>query len=131
MNAAVAIDTDLLPEDLLNLLHSVEADFGRERPSRWAPRSLDLDLIAYGDTISPDRLVLKHWMELPLDLQKQLAPEQMILPHPRMHERSFVLIPLADIAPDWRHPATGQSVREMVVELPESEKSGVEPLDDL
>ncbi|WP_343075827.1 2-amino-4-hydroxy-6-hydroxymethyldihydropteridine diphosphokinase [Aliiroseovarius sp. Z3] len=127
VNAAVGIDTDVSPEDLLSALHRVEASFGRERPSRWAPRTLDLDLIAYGTQILPDKSVLSHWMNLPLADQKVLAPEQLILPHPRMQDRAFVLIPLADIAPDWRHPVTGRTVQEMVDDLPDEEKKGVSP----
>nr|WP_281502780.1 2-amino-4-hydroxy-6-hydroxymethyldihydropteridine diphosphokinase [Aliiroseovarius sp. F47248L] len=127
VNAAVGIDTDLSPNDLLSALHQIEAKFGRERPSRWAPRTLDLDLIAYGDQILPNESVLTHWMSLQLAEQKVLAPEQLILPHPRMHERAFVLIPLADIAPDWCHPLIGKTVKEMVDDLPDEEKKGVSP----
>nr|WP_282569236.1 2-amino-4-hydroxy-6-hydroxymethyldihydropteridine diphosphokinase [Aliiroseovarius sp. S1339] len=127
VNAAINVDTDLPPEDLLSALHGVEAHFGRERPSRWAPRTLDLDLIAYGDSVLPNKSVLSHWMDLPLDDQKEVAPDQLILPHPRMHERAFVLIPLADIAPDWCHPILGKTVQELVNDLPDAEKKDIKP----
>ncbi len=127
VNAAIGIETELTPEDVLAALHRAEAAFGRERPSRWAPRTLDLDLIAYGSLVLPDETVLSHWMNLPLEDQKRLAPDRLIVPHPRMHERAFVLIPLADIAPDWRHPVTGKTVRQMVDDLPDAEKKGVSP----
>ncbi|SEV95386.1 2-amino-4-hydroxy-6-hydroxymethyldihydropteridinediphosphokinase [Aliiroseovarius sediminilitoris] len=127
VNAALGIDTDLPPDEILSALHQVEAGFGRERPSRWAPRTLDLDLIACGGIILPSKSVLAHWMNLPLDDQKTRAPDQLILPHPRMHERAFVLIPLADVAPDWHHPITGKTVQQMADELPDEEKKGVLP----
>jgi len=110
----------------LALLQQIEAEFGRERSSRWAPRTLDIDLIAFGDQIAPDEPTLQYWMELPFEKQKALTPEQLILPHPRMQQRAFVLIPLSEIAPGWRHPMTGSTVLEMVQSLPEQDKKGVQ-----
>ena len=128
VNAAIEVETALSPLELLALFHQVEAQFGRERPSRWAPRTLDIDLIACGDLILPDRAGLRRWMDLPLETQKRVAPDELILPHPRLQDRAFVLIPLADIAPDWTHPLTGQTVTSMLKALPEAEKTGVRPL---
>ncbi|WP_348984598.1 2-amino-4-hydroxy-6-hydroxymethyldihydropteridine diphosphokinase [Aliiroseovarius sp. S2029] len=127
VNAVVGIDSDLPPADILAVLHEVEEAFGRERPSRWAPRTLDLDLLACGDQILPDIFILKRWMTLPLAEQMKQAPDQLILPHPRLHERAFVLIPLADVAPQWRHPITQMTVKQMVDELPDADKKGVLP----
>ena len=92
LNAVVAIETDLDPQQLLSALHEIEARFGRVRGRRNAPRTLDLDLLAYGA------------------LQQDGPP---ILPHPGVASRDFVLAPLCDIAPDWRHPATGRTALEM------------------
>ncbi|WP_424944445.1 2-amino-4-hydroxy-6-hydroxymethyldihydropteridine diphosphokinase [Aliiroseovarius crassostreae] len=131
VNAAIAVQSDLSDRALLDLFHEVEARFGRERPSRWAPRTLDIDLVASGVTIAPDRPTLTHWMDLPLDDQKRVAPDQMILPHPRLQDRGFVLIPLLDIAPDWRHPVLERTVRQMCDALSEAEKTGIQPLSDL
>lgn len=131
VNAAISVQSGLSDRALLDLFHEVEAKFGRERPSRWAPRTLDIDLIASGDTIAPDRATLAHWMDLPLEEQKREAPDQMILPHPRLQDRGFVLIPLLDIAPDWRHPVLGKTVREMCNALHEAEKAEIQPLCDL
>lgn len=127
VNAVVGIDSDLPPADILAVLHEVEEAFGRERPSRWAPRTLDLDLLACGDQILPDIFILKRWMTLPLAEQMKQAPDELILPHPRLHERAFVLIPLADVAPQWRHPITQMTVKQMVDELPDADKKGVLP----
>src|SRR5262249_54008768 len=86
------------PEALLALLHAVEAEFGRLRSVPNAPRILDLDLLAYGGLL-------------------RAGPIPPILPHPRLAERAFVLRPLAEIRPDWRHPATGLDLTRMIAGL--------------
>ena len=117
-NAAAAIRTSLAAQDLLDRLHGIEARFGRDRSTgRWSARVLDLDLIALDDLILPDTATLRHWMDLPSDRQRVLAPDRLILPHPRMGDRGFVLAPLSEIAPGWRHPLTGKPVSRMLAEL--------------
>ncbi|AVL54078.1 2-amino-4-hydroxy-6-hydroxymethyldihydropteridine diphosphokinase [Roseobacter denitrificans] len=128
VNAAFALETELDAADLLSHLHEVESLFRRNRTKRWGPRTLDLDLIAMADQVLPDRETFDHWAQLPIDQQMTTSPERLILPHPRVHERAFVLIPLADVAPEWRHPVRGVSVQEMVDALPENLKNEVEPL---
>ena len=97
VNAALRGTTALPPADLLAALHGIEAAFGRRRRRKWGPRVLDLDLIAYG------RLVTRS--------------AGLVLPHPEMHRRSFVLDPLCDIYPDWRHPQLGLSAQQLRVRL--------------
>ena len=87
-------------------LARTETAFGRVRSARNAPRTLDLDLIDYDGRIEQGALVL---------------------PHPRIEQRGFVLIPLADVAPGWRHPVTGRSVKELIAALPEEERAAVVP----
>lgn len=99
INAAAELATPLQPEELLAVLHEVEDDFGRERTVRWGPRTLDLDLLLYGNRIIDTS-----------DLQ---------VPHPRMHERRFVLEPLCELCPDRRHPRLGKTVRRLLAELEE------------
>jgi len=79
INAVAAVDTSLSARQLLDALFAIEAAFGRQRSVRNAPRTLDMDLLLYGDSISDD--------------------PQLTVPHPRMHQRAFVLLPLAEIAP--------------------------------
>ena len=73
---------------------------------------------------------VRTWMNLPLAEQQQTAPGQLILPHPRLHERAFVLVPLADVAPDWVHPVLRRSVSQMLDALPQDARDEVVPLPD-
>jgi 2-amino-4-hydroxy-6-hydroxymethyldihydropteridine diphosphokinase len=97
LNAVAAIRTRLQPFALLTLLHEVETAWGRKRSVPNAPRSLDLDLLDYAGRVLEDGPV--------------------ILPHPRMAERRFVLEPLRAVAPDWRHPVSGVHVDTMPADL--------------
>lgn len=99
INAVCIIDSELLPEDLLGLLHGIEKSMGRIRNERWGPRVIDLDLIAYGSLHSDDIY--------------------LTLPHPRAHERRFVLEPWLEIEPDAVLPPYGR-VRDILAELPPS-----------
>lgn len=113
MNAVVGVSTELAPRAALARLHDIEASFGRIRGKRWSARILDLDLLALGDHVVPDHATYEEWAALPLKEQKERTPDELILPHPRMAERAFVLVPLADVAPDWVHPVTGRTAMEM------------------
>ena len=128
VNGALAVSAEARPRELLDILHRVEARYGRVRTGRWQPRALDLDLIAAGAAICPDTATWRHWQGLPPAAQRSLTPDRLILPHPRMADRAFVLVPLADIAPDWRHPVTGDTVAEMCAGLPERDRAGLRKL---
>jgi 2-amino-4-hydroxy-6-hydroxymethyldihydropteridine diphosphokinase len=130
VNAAARIRWSGGAASLLALLHEVEAELGRERKQRWGVRVADLDLIAFGDAVVPDRAVWQHWHDLNPARQREVAPEQLILPHPRLQERAFVLIPAADVAPDWRHPVLGLTFAEMRDALPDSLRAEVVPIED-
>ena len=103
-------------------------EFGRERVQRWGQRTLDLDLIGVEDVVCPSLKTHDKWRNLDLMTQKIEAPTELIVPHPRMQDRAFVLIPMMDIAPDWVHPILGLSVSEMLDGLPSGEKVDVIPL---
>lgn len=125
VNAVAEIETALAPEAVLARLHAVEAAFGRERRQRWGARTLDLDLLAMGDTVLPDAETQTRWRTLPADAQALAAPGELILPHPRLQDRAFVLVPMADIAPEWRHPILGRTVTAMLAALPEAERTAI------
>lgn len=100
LNAVAEISTDLPPDALLAEMHAVEAAFGRIRSARNAARFIDLDLLDFRGEIAAG------------------GAGRATLPHPRLAERAFVLRPLADLAPDWRHPASGLPIDALVARLP-------------
>ncbi len=104
LNQVAAVETELEPAELLALLLAVERAHGRVRTERYGPRTLDLDLLDYEGRI----------LDLP----------GLTLPHPRLHERAFVLVPLLEVAPGWRHPRFGKSARELLLAL---DAGGVRP----
>jgi 2-amino-4-hydroxy-6-hydroxymethyldihydropteridine diphosphokinase len=93
LNGVALMDTDLSPYAVMAILAQIEGEFGRSRSAANAPRTLDLDLIAHGRTV--------------------LETPELVLPHPRAHERRFVMGPLAEIAPAWRHPVSGLTAVEL------------------
>lgn len=101
VNAAVRARTSLPPQRLLQLLNSIERAFGPKGRRRWGQRVLDLDIIGYGAHIVPGRL---GWT----------FGHGLAVPHRRAHERAFVLRPLNDVAPEWRHPILGVTVRQLL-----------------
>ncbi|MBI2877917.1 MAG: 2-amino-4-hydroxy-6-hydroxymethyldihydropteridine diphosphokinase [Candidatus Tectomicrobia bacterium] len=94
INGVVALEGSLSPRELLRRLQAIERLLGRERETRWGPRTIDLDLLSYEDWI--------------------LQEEGLVIPHPRIAERRFVLVPLAEIVPDWRHPQSQRTIQELL-----------------
>ncbi len=109
VNGVAVVATPLGPAELLAAMLAVERRLGRVRETRWEPRVLDLDLLDYRGAV------------------RSAPPPE--LPHPRMHERAFVLLPLAEVAPGWRHPLLGRRVDSLIATLPADQVS--EPLPDL
>ncbi|MGH6947127.1 MAG: 2-amino-4-hydroxy-6-hydroxymethyldihydropteridine diphosphokinase [Kiloniellales bacterium] len=99
VNGVAEVESDRAPEALLALLHEIEAEFGRERRDKNEARVLDLDLLDYHGLVTDPR-------------------GRPALPHPRLAERAFVLLPLAGLAPEWRHPLSGRSAGELAATLP-------------
>jgi 2-amino-4-hydroxy-6-hydroxymethyldihydropteridine diphosphokinase len=132
MNAAVVLDTPWAPDLLLEVLHRIEADFGRTRERRWAPRSLDLDLLAQGCAVLPDAESFRYWQDLSLTRQKVETPDQLVLPHPRLHERAFVLVPLVQALQRaqlrWQHPILGVQPQDLLARLPVADVEAIRPL---
>ena len=119
VNSVIGIEMMLPPQPLLAMLHRIEALFGRVRRDRWGPRTLDLDFLDYKGLVVPamDRRGIDAVGELPL-----------ALPHPGLMERGFVLLPLREVAPGWRHPATGESIETLIGRLPAEALRGIERL---
>ena len=128
VNAAVSFQFPGESHELLAILHRIEANFGRRRTQRWGGRVLDLDLLAFGDEIAPTVEVYDAWRDKPLAEQVSQTPQELILPHPRMQDRAFVLGPLMDVAPDWRHPVSGHTVRQMFNRLPAEDRAALKAL---
>lgn len=128
VNAAAVLLTELEPEPLLEGLHGIERTLGRDRAVRWGARTLDLDLLAWEDAVRPDAATQAEWRELEAGRQLREAPSSLILPHPRLQDRAFVLEPLAEVAPGWTHPLLNRTVRQMLADLPPDALEGLEPL---
>lgn len=108
LNMVVKAETGLEPESLLTYLKQIEVGLGREKSVRWGPRLIDLDILFYDDLV--------------------IDTPPLVIPHPRLHERAFVLVPLADVAPEVVHPVSGEFVWELLLK---ADMSGIEPLSAL
>ena len=102
MNKVISATTSMPPDVVLAAIHAVEADFGRVRGVRNAARVLDIDLLDYGGVV--------------------LQSDEITLPHPRMHQRAFVLLPLRDLAPGWVHPVLQQEVGPLIAALAQDQQ---------
>jgi 2-amino-4-hydroxy-6-hydroxymethyldihydropteridine diphosphokinase len=127
-NAAASFLSDDQADDILAKLHGVEELFQRQRRVRWGPRTLDLDLIAIGQTVLPNPEEFCRWQGLAPDQQTRQTPNTLILPHPRLQDRPFVLKPMMEICPGWCHPVLGQTLAELLDDLSDEEKDGTKPI---
>ncbi len=128
VNAVIKVTTDLSAKQLLGLCHRIEGQFHRKREIRWGTRTIDLDILSHDDRVLPDLPTFKAWLELPRDEQVRRTPAQLILPHPRLQDRAFVLVPLCDIAPDWVHPVLHRTANELRALLSAEELSSIREL---
>lgn len=105
LNMVVRAETGLEPKPLLKYLKQLEARLGREKSVRWGPRLIDLDILFYDDLV--------------------IDTPPLIIPHPRLHERAFVMVPLADVAIDYVHPVLGKFIWELLLQ---TDMSGIRPI---
>lgn len=98
LNQVITVETHLKPEELLVCLKHIETELGRTPRAHWAPREIDLDILAYHDEV--------------------VVTDHLVIPHPQLDQRRFVLEPLSDIAPTWKHPVFEKTARELLRELP-------------
>lgn len=105
LNLVAGGRTTLSPTSLLARCKAIEQQLGRTPTRHWGPRVVDVDLLAYGDLV--------------------LHTPELQLPHPQLHRRGFVLVPLTEVAPEWRHPILDQTAAQMLAALPASETSGI------
>jgi 2-amino-4-hydroxy-6-hydroxymethyldihydropteridine diphosphokinase len=101
LNGCAILQVEILPQALLTTLLAIEQKFGRVRGEHWGPRTLDLDLLLYDDLI--------------------LNEPNLQIPHPRMYERAFVLVPLSEIAPNWQEPISGRTIQNLLQEVDTSD----------
>jgi 2-amino-4-hydroxy-6-hydroxymethyldihydropteridine diphosphokinase len=97
LNMVVKAETSLEPKPLLTYLKQIETELGREKSVRWGPRLIDLDILFYDDRV--------------------IHTPPLVIPHPRLHERAFVLVPLADIAPNLKHPVFHKKIRDLLAKI--------------
>ncbi|MFG6121034.1 2-amino-4-hydroxy-6-hydroxymethyldihydropteridine diphosphokinase [Thalassobacillus sp. B23F22_16] len=107
LNMVVEIETTLRPLELLDICQSIEAQLGRKREVKWGPRTIDLDILLYN--------------------QENIVSERLIVPHPAMHERAFVMVPLGEINPDGILPNLNRTVEDILNKIPKNETKGVIP----
>lgn len=105
LNQVIEAETDLSPSKLLDFLKKTETELGRQANFRYGPRLIDLDILFYGKRV--------------------IQTQRLQVPHPRLPERAFVLVPLVEIAPDWLHPQSKKTISELLALLPAEEREGV------
>ena len=125
VNVGLRFITKLNPIKLLHFTAGLENKYGRKRQERWGPRTCDIDILLCDQLILPSKVYFKKWLNLNISDQLKLVPDELILPHPRLQERTFFLKPLIDLQPDWRHPFLKLKAKEMLDSLPPHELENI------
>ena len=129
INGVALVGSFKTTQAFLAALQQVEAALGRVREKRWSARTIDLDLIAAGDAVLPDRATQERWRDLSQADQTEDWPSELIVPHPSMQDRAIGLVPLVEIAPDWHHPTLGKTAAELLGGLPQADIEAVVPFE--
>ena len=128
LNGCVQIFTNCSSKGVLNGLKRIEKKMGRQQNYRWSSRICDLDLLSFENEVTPNIEVFTSWYKMPLENQILKKPDELLLPHPRIQDRAFVLKPLLEFAAGWTHPVLNMTVREMFDSLTELERASVTPI---
>ncbi len=107
---------------MLDICQSVEQSFGRDRSTRWGARTLDIDIINYDNQTYPS---IEVWRAVAENMDANTEMPKLVLPHPFMHQRAFVLKPLCDLAPGWRHPVYSRTAADLLSQQPEQDRASV------
>ena len=125
LNGCLEIEVKCEASEVLDRLKLIEIKMGRVPSTRWGSRVCDLDLLSFADRVCPSNKVFNRWYKMSLREQLIKIPTDLVLPHPRLQDRAFVLKPLLEFAPDWIHPVHELTVREMYDNLPKELKDSV------
>lgn len=126
LNGCLQISVNCGANDVLERLKRIEKKMGRQKKNcRWDSRICDLDLLSFDNKVAPSPEVFNYWYKMPLRNQILEKPDELLLPHPRIQDRAFVLKPLLEFASSWVHPVFNKTVREMFNFLPENERASV------
>ena len=128
LNRCLELKVDVKAAEVLTLLKQIEIRMGRRAGSRWGSRSCDLDLLSFAGQVCPNKKVFDYWYRMTLEKQIIEKPTVILLPHPRLQDRAFVLKPLMEFAAEWTHPVLNLSVREMYNSLSRADKESVKPI---
>lgn len=126
INCVIAGETNYSALEMLDICQSVEMSYGRERAVRWDARTLDIDIINFGQQVFPS---LDEWHVVANNMKASTNIPHLVLPHPFMHRRAFVLRPLCDLMPEWRHPVFGRSASDLLSDQGEQDRKHVEPVE--
>lgn len=116
------------PAELLSEVNEVEKELGRVRDERWGIRTCDLDIITIDNLVLPNLLDFNYWANISLNKQLVETPKELIIPHPRLQDRAFVLKPLLDIVKKWKHPVFEKTALELLNNLPNWLKDSVKEI---
>lgn len=123
INAVISAETELTADELITLFQKIEIGCGRKPAERWSARTLDIDLLAYSNSVLPNDDI---WHQVVGSSDPAAILKEPVVPHPRLHKRAFVIIPLLEIEPNWKHPVTSKTPGQMLeTGISEEEKASV------
>jgi len=130
INAVAEVQSELNPYQILLTLKNIEKKMGRKNSARWEKRVLDIDIISSGSIILPNSFEFNKWLKMPLHKQIKIKPYELILPHPRIQDRLFVLKPLDEVDPNWTHPVLNKTSLELIKRKSWGEENFIKKIDN-